>query len=31
MRRKDIEWNCGDKGPATYEQATLAVLMDLRD
>ena len=33
MRRKDIDWDCGDnnKDGATHEQAQLAVLMDLRD
>lgn len=30
-RNKDLQWNCGDAGNVTIEQAHLAVLMDIRD
>lgn len=31
MRNKDRNWDCGGDESVTYEQAQLAVLMDIRD
>lgn len=30
-RRKDVDWNNGEEGSTTCQQATRAVLMDIRD
>ena len=31
MRQKNVDWTNGDKDNTSYDQAKLAVLMDLRD
>ena len=30
-RKKNREWNCGELSDTTFDQAQLAVLMDIRD